>query len=83
MNFPVTVRGVEAEPLPVGTYQVSPDFFRMFGLQLLAGRELNHADSHTDSGFSAAIVSSDSSSVLVSPATTSSGAPSSSRSVLP
>ena len=53
MNFPVTVRGMEAEPLPVGTYQVSPDFFRMFGLQLLAGRELNDADS----GMSAAIVS--------------------------
>jgi hypothetical protein len=53
MNFPVSVRGVEAEPLPVGTYQISPDFFRMFGIELLAGRELND----TDSGLSAAIVS--------------------------
>ena len=57
MNFPVSVRGVEAEPLPVGTYEISPGFFRMFGIQLLAGRELNDTDSHTDSGFSAAIVS--------------------------
>ncbi len=53
MNFPVSVRGVEREPLPVGTYQISPGFFRMFGIELLAGRELND----TDSGYSAAIVS--------------------------
>jgi hypothetical protein len=53
MNFPVSVRGVEAEPLPVGTYQISPGFFRMFGIELLAGRELDD----TDSGMSAAIVS--------------------------
>jgi predicted permease len=44
VNFPVRVRGVEAEPLPVGYHQVSPDFFRMFGIELLAGRLLNDAD---------------------------------------
>jgi len=49
----VSVQGVEAEALPVGTYGISPGFFRMFGIELLAGRELND----TDSGFAAAIVS--------------------------
>ena len=43
--FPVSVRGVEAEPLPVGGYFVSPDFFRVFGVELLAGRELSETDS--------------------------------------
>jgi predicted permease len=43
--FPVSVPGVEAERLPVGGYWVSPDFFRMFGVELLAGRELNDTDS--------------------------------------
>ncbi|HJR68975.1 MAG TPA: ADOP family duplicated permease [Gammaproteobacteria bacterium] len=51
--FPVSVRGVEAEPLPVGGFWVTPDFFRLFGVRLLAGRELND----TDSMLSAAIVS--------------------------
>jgi predicted permease len=51
--FPVSVRGVEAEPLPVGGFGVTPDFFRLFGVRLLAGREFND----TDSGWSAAIVS--------------------------
>jgi predicted permease len=51
--FSVSVRGVEAGPLPVGYNSVSPDFFRMFGVELLAGRELND----TDSGTSVAIVS--------------------------
>jgi predicted permease len=51
--FSVGVRGVEAEPLPVGNYPVSPGFFEMFGIELLAGRELNDADS----GASVAIVS--------------------------
>jgi predicted permease len=51
--FPVGVRGVEAEPRPVGTFFVSPNFFQTFGVELLAGRELND----TDSSGSAAIVS--------------------------
>jgi putative ABC transport system permease protein len=51
--FSVSVRGVEAEPLPVGTYPVSPGFFEMFGIELLAGRDLSDADS----GASVAIVS--------------------------
>ena len=51
--FSVSVRGVEAEPLPVGNYPVSPGFFEMFGIELLAGRELNDADR----GASVAIVS--------------------------
>jgi predicted permease len=51
--FSASVRGVEAEPLPVGYNSVSPDFFRMFGVELLAGRELND----TDSGALVAIVS--------------------------
>jgi predicted permease len=51
--FPVSVRGVEAEPLPVGGFGVTPDFFRVFGVQLLAGRELDD----TDSGWSGAVVS--------------------------
>jgi predicted permease len=54
--FSVSIRGLEADPLPVGTYTVSPDFFRMFGIELLAGRELDDTDS-ADSGYSAAVVS--------------------------
>jgi putative ABC transport system permease protein len=56
LPFSVSVRGLEADPLPVGTYTVSPDFFRMFGIELLAGRELDDTDS-ADSGYSAAVVS--------------------------
>jgi predicted permease len=51
--YSVSVQGTEAAPLSVGTNSVSPDFFRMFGIELLAGRELND----TDSGQSVAIVS--------------------------
>jgi predicted permease len=42
--FPVSVRGVEAEPLRVGTFQVAPDFFQTFRAELLAGREINDTD---------------------------------------
>ena len=51
--LPVSVRGVEAEPLRVGTFLVAGDFFQTFRVELLAGRELND----TDSNGSAAIVS--------------------------
>jgi predicted permease len=51
--FPVSVQGVEAEPLPVAGYVVAGDFFRLFGLELLAGRALND----TDSVWSVAVVS--------------------------
>jgi predicted permease len=50
---PVSVRGVEAEPLRVGTFSIAPDFFQTFRVELLAGRELND----TDASGSAAIVS--------------------------
>jgi predicted lysophospholipase L1 biosynthesis ABC-type transport system permease subunit len=49
----VSIPGVEAEPLRVGTFQVAGDFFQTFRVELLAGRELND----TDSNGSAAIVS--------------------------
>jgi len=52
-TFTVSVPSVEAAPLPVGSYQVSSGFFRMFGIGLLAGREIND----TDSGWSVAVVS--------------------------
>jgi predicted permease len=52
-SVPVSVQGVEAEPLPVGSYLISPDFFRLFGVELLAGRELEA----TDSAWSVAVVS--------------------------
>ena len=42
--FAVSVQGVEAEPLQVGGFEVSPDFFRLFGVELLAGREFNDTD---------------------------------------
>jgi predicted permease len=51
--LPVSVRGVEAEPLRVGTFTIAPGFFELFRVELLAGRELNE----TDSPGSAAIVS--------------------------
>jgi predicted permease len=51
--LPVSVRGVEAGPLRVGTFNIAPDFFELFRVELLAGRELNE----TDSPGSAAIVS--------------------------
>jgi putative ABC transport system permease protein len=51
--LPVSVRGLEAEPLRVGTFFVAPDFFQMFRVTLLAGREIND----TDSRGSVAIVS--------------------------
>lgn len=62
-DFSVTVRGVEAEPLPAGNYTVTPGFFQLFGIELLAGREFNDSDrglsvdNDTESGASAAIVS--------------------------
>jgi predicted permease len=52
-SIPMSVQGVEAEPLPVGSYLISPDFFRLFGVKLLAGRELDD----TDSAWSVAVVS--------------------------
>jgi hypothetical protein len=42
--------------LPVGGYQVSPDVFRTFGVELLAGRALNDTDV-TESTWSVAVVS--------------------------
>jgi predicted permease len=51
--FRVSIQDVEVESLPVSGYQVTPNFFRMFGIELLAGRGLNDADS----GGSATIVS--------------------------
>ena len=49
---PVSLQGVEAEPLRVGSDQVSPEFFRTFGVELLAGRDF----SDTDTGVPVAIV---------------------------
>ena len=51
--FPVSVQGVDGARLPVGGFAVTPDFFRLFGVELLAGRELDD----TDTSWSAAIVS--------------------------
>ena len=40
----VTVEGVDAEALRVSCNFVSPDFFRTFGTELLAGRDFNDTD---------------------------------------
>jgi putative ABC transport system permease protein len=43
-NFNVTVEGVEAEPLRASGDRVGPNFFGMFGTEVLAGREFNATD---------------------------------------
>jgi predicted permease len=43
-NFTVTVEGVEAEPLQASGDRIGPNFFGMFGTELLAGREFNATD---------------------------------------
>jgi predicted permease len=42
--FQATVEGTEAGPLPTSSDIVSSNFFRAFGVELLAGRELNDTD---------------------------------------
>jgi predicted permease len=56
--FPATVDGVDGEQQLIAAHSISPDFFRTFGIQLLAGREFNEADSgETDSERPVVIVS--------------------------
>jgi putative ABC transport system permease protein len=44
MGGTATVPGVDADALPFSRNFVSPEFFRTFGIELLAGRELDDAD---------------------------------------
>jgi predicted permease len=40
----IAVEGVEAEPIAISMNPVSPDWFEMFGIELLAGRGFSDAD---------------------------------------
>ena len=56
MSYNVTVDGEEAEALSVSSNHVSPNFFRTFGTELLAGRDFTDADSASFSFNGAAVV---------------------------
>jgi putative ABC transport system permease protein len=43
-TFNVTVQGVDAEPLRASGDRIGPNFFEMFGTEVLAGREFNSTD---------------------------------------